>query len=128
MEVFMDLGILKKKISTFKTASGKLTSVSDDLLIDILYAWENWTGPARGFYAAIGADHRKMAKLIGRAKKLKREGHFPSEEFKEIRINSESGQIIESTPCSGVEIIWNNGKIIRFSQVDLLVDFLKKAA
>ena len=75
------------------------------MLIDILLAWENWTGPLSGFYAAIGADHRKMAKLIGRAKKLKREGHFHSEGFKEIKINSKSGQIIESTPCSGVEII-----------------------
>lgn len=124
----MDLRILKKKISTFRTVGGKLTNVSDDLLIDILFAWENWAGPSSGFYSAIGADHRKMAKLIGRAKKLKREGYFPSEEFKEIRISTESGQIIESAPCSGVEIIWNNGKIIRFSQVDLLVAFLKKAA
>lgn len=69
-----------------------------------------------------------MAKLMGKAKKLKREGRFPESEFKEIKINSESGQIIESAACSGVEIVWDNGKPIRFSQVDLLVDFLKKAA
>lgn len=124
----MDLGILKKKISTFKTVGGRLTKVNDDLLIDILSAWENWTGPASGFYSAIGADHRKMAKIIGKAKKLKREGHFPSEEFKEIKINPDSGQIMELSPCSGVELVWSNGKVIRFSQVDLLVDFLKKAA
>ena len=31
-----------------------------------------------------------MAKLIGRAKRLKREGVFPSEEFKEIKIANEA--------------------------------------
>ncbi len=62
------------------------------------------------------------------AKKLKCEGHFTESDFKEIIIYSESGKIVEAGPCSGVEIIWDNGKIIRFSQVDLLVDFLKKAA
>ncbi|MDO9182931.1 MAG: hypothetical protein Q7U04_11015 [Bacteriovorax sp.] len=124
----MDNTILKKRLSTFKTDKGVLKNVSDELLMDILCAWESWPGSARDFYTSIGMNWKQMAKLMGKAKKLKREGRFPESEFKEIKINSESGQIMESTPCSGVEIIWNNGKIIRFSQVDLLVDFLKKAA
>lgn len=124
----MDLTVLKKKISTFRTEGGKLTSVSDELLFDILNAWENWTGTSSGFYSAIGADCRKMAKLIGKAKKLKREGHFPEAEFKEIRIDSESGQIMEGISPSPIEILWGKDKIIRFAQVDLLVDFMKKAA
>ena len=67
----MDLEILKKRISSYRTPKGRITRVPDDLLIDILLAWEQWTGPGSGFYAALGADHRKMAGLIGRAKKLK---------------------------------------------------------
>ena len=99
-------------------------NVSDELLYDLLKAWEQWTGPAKGFYAALGADQRKMAKLIGRAKKLKREGVFPSDEFKEIKL-VDSG----STPlgdCQGIELLIEGGKILRFSQVDLVLEYLKK--
>lgn len=103
----MDLAILKKKISTYKTTTGKLTRVPDELAYEILKSWEQWTG---------------------RAKNLQREGFFPADDFKEIKIDSASGQVLELTPCSGVEVVWDNGKIIRFSQVDLLLDFLKKAA
>ena len=124
----MDLAILKKKISSYKTSSGRLTKVPDELAIEILYAWEQWTGAASGFYSEIDVKAKKMASVIGRAKKLKREGHFPDLDFKEIKIASESGRTVEAGPCSGVEILWDNGKIIRVSQVDLLVDFLKKAA
>ena len=31
-------------------------------------------------------------------------------------------------PCLGIEMIWENGKLIRFQQVEQLVDFLKKVA
>lgn len=124
----MDLEILKKRLSSYRTPKGRLTRVPDDLLVDILRAWEQWTGPASGFYAALGADHRKMAGLIGRAKKLKREGFFPEEEFKEIKIEGVLGGSPLGNPCQGIEIVWDNGKLIRFPQVELLIDFLKKVA
>lgn len=122
----MDLEILKKRLSSYRTPKGRLTRVPDELLVDILLAWEQWTGPASGFYGALGADHRKMAGLIGRAKKLKREGFFPEEAFKEIKLE---GAAVSGTPppCQGIEIVWDNGKLIRFPQVELLIDFLKKA-
>lgn len=122
----MELEILKKRLSSYRTPKGRLTRVPDELLVEILVAWEQWTGPASGFYSALGADHRKMAGLIGRAKKLKREGFFPEEAFKEIRVDgiTASGA---TTPCPGIEIVWDKGKLIRFSQVEQLIDFLKKA-
>lgn len=43
----------------------------------ILSAWEQWTGPAKAFYPAIGVSQTGMASIIGKAKKLRREGHFP---------------------------------------------------
>ena len=120
----MDLTILKKKLSTFRTQRGRLTSVSDDLLVEILLAWEQWTGPASGFYAALGADHRKMASLIGRAKRLKREGHFPADGFKAVHVlDAPAGG--SSSPC-GIELQWEQGRVIRFSQVDQLIDFLRR--
>ncbi len=124
----MDLTVLKKKISSYKTPTGKVTKVPDELIIEILHAWEQWTGPAAGFYAEIGVSAKKMAGIIGRGKKLKREGHFPEADFKEIKLDSATGQLMELFPCSGVELVWEGGRIIRFSQVDLLLDFLKKVA
>lgn len=126
----MDLEVLKKRLSSYRTPKGRLTRVPDELLAEILKAWEQWTGPAKGFYVALGADQRKMAKFIGKAKQLKRDGFFPEESFKEIKIEEHSSPLSSQMlgPCVGVEIFWENGKLIRFSQVDLLVEFLKKAA
>lgn len=123
----MDLGVLKKKISTYRTEGGHLTKVSDELALEILSAWEQWTGAANGFYQAIGVNAKKMASVIGKAKKLKRSGHFASEEFKEITIAESSG-FAPHPPCAGIEIAWENGRLIRFSQVEQLVSFLKLVA
>lgn len=128
MEVFMDHSILRKRLTTFKSSKGNLIKVSDELLFDLIRAWESWTGTSTELSKDLGINVKQLSFIVRKAKKLHREGRFPESEFKEIKINSESGQIIESAPCSGVEIIWNNGKVIRFSQVDLLVEFLKKAA
>jgi hypothetical protein len=126
----MEMEILKRKISTFKGEGGRLTKVSDDLLMEILHAWEQWTGSQGSFYSELGVSQKKMAKIIGKAKKLKREGHFPVEEFKEIKIGdlASGGPMGGLPPCSGIEILWENGRVIRFPQVDSLVDFLKKVA
>lgn len=121
----MDLGILRKKLSTYRSQSGKLMNVSDELLVEILLAWEQWTGPASGFYTALGADHRKMAKLIGRAKRLKREGHFPDSEFKQVQILPDGPA---GTLSCEIELSWEAGRVIRFSKVEQLIDFLKKVA
>lgn len=124
----MELEILKRKISTYRSEGGKITKVSDELAMELLLAWEAWTGPASGFYSAIGVDYRKMASILGKAKKLKREGHFPVEEFKEIKIEGTSGSGFSGGPCIGIELAWDQGKVIRFSEVSQLVDFLKKVA
>jgi hypothetical protein len=126
----VDLEVLKKKISSYRTPSGRITRLPDELLCEILVAWEQWTGPGSGFYTAIGADHRKMASLIGRAKKLKREGRFPEENFKEIKVEESPSNLLSLAggPCRGVEILWDNGKLIRFPHVDNLIDFLKKVS
>jgi hypothetical protein len=123
----VDMAVLQKKISTFKTEKGRLTKVSDELLMEILVAWEEWTGSKNAFYKALGVSHTKMAKVIGKAKKLKREGHFPIEEFKEIKVGG-GGSVSGLAPCSGVEVTWDGGKLIRFAAVDQLIDFLKKVA
>lgn len=125
----MDLELLRKKISSYKTSKGRLTRIPDELALEILHSWEHWSGPANGFYIAIEVDRRKMAALLGRAKKLKREGHVITDsDFKELAIDSDSGQVMESRPCQGIEVLWGANKIVRFGQIDQLLEFLKKAA
>ena len=122
----MDLEVLKKKLSTYRNSRGQVRNVSDELLMEVLSSWEEWSGPAKGFYASIGVSQTGMASMIGKAKKLKREGHFPVEEFKEVKITEFGNAGLP--PCSGIELSWDNGKLIRFAQVEQLVDFLKKVA
>lgn len=124
----MDLIVLKRKISTYRSEGGKLRNIPDELLGEVLSAWEHWTGPSSGFYEALGLDFRKAASFIGRAKRLKQEGRFPEEMFKEIKVEDAATQPSSSGPCQGAELIWSDGKIIRFRDADLLLDFLKKAA
>ena len=125
----MDLEILKKKVSSFRGDGGRVRNVSDDLLMEILVAWEQWTGPAAGFSKSLGVSIKGMSSIIGKAKKLKREGHFPPDDFKEIKIAERDVlQTSTSSPCTGVEIAWDNGRLIRFTLVDQLIDFLKKVS
>ena len=124
----MDLEVLKKKVSTFRGEGGRVRNVSDELLMEILLGWEQWTGPAAGFSKALGVSMNGMSSIIGKAKKLKREGHFPAEEFKEIKVSEGVGGSGLLPPCSGIEVCWDNGKLIRFPGVDQLIDFLKKVA
>ena len=125
----MDLGILKKKLSSYKTNGGYVKNVSSDLLIEILLAWESWTGPAGGFYTELGINKNSGGRMIGEAKKLKREG-FATDAFKEIKVQESPSNSISliAGPCQGIEILWDNGKLIRFPQVESLIDFLKKVA
>lgn len=121
----MDLTVLRKKISSYKTSTGKVTRVPDELIMEILHSWEEWKGPARGFYTEIGVSHNKMASIIGRGKKLKRDGVFPESDFKEVQLDNAGS--FPSSSC-GIELIWDNNKVIRFATSELLLDFLKKAA
>jgi hypothetical protein len=125
----VDLTVLKKKLSSYKTDGGYVKNVGSDLLIEILSAWESWTGPIAGFYSGLGINRKSGAKMIGEAKKLKREG-FATDGFKEIKVEEFPSNMtsLTSGPCQGIELLWDNGKLIRFPQVEYLIDFLKKVS
>ena len=121
----MDLEILKKKLSSFRTQAGRVTKVSDELLLEILHAWEHWTGPAEDFYRGIGSRRNKMARMLGKAKQLKRDGH--STPFQEMAV--EGITMSDGTPGLMCDIeVQDKNKLIRFRKVDLLIEYLKKAA
>jgi hypothetical protein len=125
----MDLTVLKKKISSYRTPTGKITNIPNELLGEILHAWEQWSGTPTSFYSELGVSFRKMGKLMGKAKQLKREGAFDGLNFTEVVVE---GQETQSSPAPvggcGIELVWDGNKIIRFGSPELLLDFLKKAA
>ncbi len=124
----MDVITLKKKLSAYVSDKGYLKNVSDELHFEVLIAWENWTGPSREFYKSLGFTHSQMAGLIGKAKRMKREGLFSDAGFKAVVVEGVAETTeTASAPC-GVELVWAEGRIIRFAQVDQLIDFLKKVA
>ncbi len=120
----MDNAVLRKRLNTFKSAKGTLRKVSDEVVMEVLRAWESWPGTSKDFYREIAVSKQQLAILIKKAKNLVKSGAILEEEFKEIMI--EESKI--AAPCSGMELIWGEGKVIRFLEVDLLVDFLKKVA
>ena len=121
----MELTTLHKKLSTYLSDKGHLRNVSNEVLFEVITAWEEWTGSQKEFYRAIGFPAKKMAFLVGKAKKLKREGHFGDANFKELQLQGES---MPSSPGQLIEVCWDGGKVIRFAQVEQLLEFIKKAS
>lgn len=119
----MELSVLKKRLSTFKSRTGKLSSVADDLIVDVLRAWESWTGTSKELYQELGVSKMQLAIIIKKGKKLVKEGMVSEGEFREVKVHTPA-------PAGQYPIVvkWEKGKVIRFSQVDHLVDFLKKVA
>jgi len=121
---------LKKKLSTYLTEGGYLKNVPEDILCEFLTAWQDWPGSSKEFYASLGFSHRKMATLLGKAKKLKREGHFGSDAFKEVKVSeevTEDRSIRKPGECRFIELQTKKGQIIRFPKLSQLMEFLEKA-
>lgn len=123
----MDNSILRKKISTFKSSKGSLIKVSDEVIFEVIRAWEQWSGRSTELAKELGINVKQLIFLIKKAKQLKREGVFPEEGFKEIKVEGVSALPGALAGC-GIELSWGENKLIRFSQVEQLVDFLKKVA
>jgi hypothetical protein len=130
MEVIVDNAILKKKLNTFKSDKGALKDVSSEVVFEVLRSWEHWPGKSSDLYRELGLSKMQMVTMIQKAKKLVKNGMAPPDDFKEIKVSESPSNLtsLVGGPCQGVEIMWDNGKLIRFQQVEQLVDFLKKVA
>lgn len=124
----MDLTVLSRKISSYRTPKGRVTKLPNELLGEILHAWEQWSGPPAGFYSQLGVDYRKMGSMMGKAKQLKRDGAFDGLNFTEVAVEGAELQTPAHVGGCGIELVWDNNKVIRFGSSELLMDFLKKAA
>lgn len=121
----MDNGVLKKRLNTFKTGSGQLRDVSDEVVIEVLRAWENWRGTAAELYRELGLSKMQLVNMIKKAKRLVKSGVVTESEFKEVQVSeSLSSAILNGR--GAIELVWGEGKLIRFFQVNQLIEFLKK--
>lgn len=119
--------VLKKRLSTFKSGkSGQLRQIADEVLVDVLRAYERWPGSAAEFYRGLGLSVKQFTVLMGKAKKVYRDkGYVDQQEFQEIALSAIPQ--VSRAPCSAIELV-DQGKVIRFPVVDQLLEFLKKAA
>jgi len=123
----MDNAILKKRLNTYKSAKGTLKDVSNDVVLEVLRAWENWPGKAIDLYRELGLSKMQMVTMIQKAKRLVKSGAVMESEFKEIAVAG-TGGAPQSGPCQGIELGLSDGRVLRFPSVDPLLEFLKKAA
>lgn len=124
----MDNAILRKRLNTFKAGkSGRLQEISNDVILAVHRAWENWPGTTAEFCRELGVSSPQMGVIIKKGKALIKSGVVTESEFQEVALAG-VGASSASTPCSAIELSWSEGRIIRFPRVDDLLDFLKKAA
>lgn len=115
--------ILKKRISTYRSPKGYLRGLPDDLLIDIIRAWERWTGTAKSFYQNIGLKKDQLGPLLKKGKKLAKEGPQKLGPFTPLEVKAPPNE--SKAP---IVLNWDKKRSIRFYQVSQLVEFLKQAA
>ena len=124
----MDNAILKKKLNTFKAGeSGRLQEVGSEVVLEVLRAWENWPGKCADLCRELGLSRMQLVTMIQKAKRLVKSGVVLESEFKEVAVAG-SEAVGLGRPCVGIELVWGEGKVIRFPGVEPLLDFLKKAA
>jgi hypothetical protein len=127
----MENGILKKRLNTFKAGkSGRLQEISNDVVVAVHRAWENWPGTTTEFCRELGVSSPQMGVIIKKGKSLIKSGVVTESEFQEISLSGGGGtpSAPGTAPCSAIELSWSEGRVIRFPKVDDLLDFLKKAA
>ena len=121
----MEHPVSKKRLNTYKNSEGRLENVSDEVIMEVLRAWENWPGTTADLYRELDLSKMQMVSMIKKGKKLVANGTIVESDFHEV--NSPSGEQRQSASCATViEIAWRENQVIRFGEVDQLVDFLKK--
>ena len=118
----IDNKVIKKRLNTYKSSGGRLSKVDDEVVLEVLRAWENWQGTAAGLYRELGLSKMQLVTMIQKAKRLVKKGAVTGGDFKEISVSS---AVDRSCSSYGIELCWEKGHLIRFRAVGQLVEFLK---
>jgi len=122
----MEAAVIRKRLNTFKSAKGKLTKVSDDVVMEVLRGWEGWSGSTADYFREIGITKQQLAVLIKKGKKLVKSGKVMESEFKEIGVSA-MGETVVSNGV-GMELRLEGNRTVKFAQVDQLIEFIKKTS
>ena len=117
----METTVIKKRLNTYKCGKGRLTNVDDEVVMEVLRAWERWSGSAADLYRELGLSKMQLVTMIQKAKRLVKKGAAVGGEFKEIKVNG-----VANEPGERIELSWDNGRMIRFSGVGQLLEFLNR--
>lgn len=117
----MDQTVLKKRLNTYKSSEGRLNNIDDEVVIDVLRAWEQWQGSSAELYRELGLSKMQLVTIIQKAKKLVKEGALAGSDFKEVKVEPK----MPSGEGYGIEVSLGGDKLVRFSEVTQLVEFLK---
>jgi len=120
----MDNSVIKKRLNTYKSNGGRLSKVDDEVVLDVLRAWENWQGSTAELYRELGLSKMQLVTMIQKAKKLVKNGAVSGGSFKEISVVAAIGG---GTGDYAIEVSWEGGRLIRFKEVRQLVEFLNLA-
>ena len=121
----MDFEVMKKKLDTYRKSNGQFKQVNGALLLELLRMWESWTGESNELAKKLGIRSKQMGFLVREGRKIATSTESIDPSFHEVRIPGVSEQ---APPCSGIEVVWDANKVIRFPSVDTLMDFIKKAS
>lgn len=131
----MDLTIIKKKLEAYVLPNGIIKNPSSEVLFEILKCWEQWNGSIMEFATGLKVTRRQLGTILEKAKKLQREGKF--EAYSVANINEDSSPVHNesvlpfnlkfATPMD-IELSIEGGRVVRFAKIELLLEFLKKAA
>lgn len=111
--------ILKKRLNTCRNAKGNLLGIPDELIMDIIKTWERWPGNCKSFYSSIGIKKEQMASIIKKGKRLFKEGKHKPGTFTAVEVK------VPSQSKAPIVLNLDKNKVLRFYQVEQLMEFLK---
>jgi len=66
----MDFSIIRKKLTSYRKPNGDFRNLSGEMLVEVLKAWENYSGPFETFSRDIGVRKSQLGPIIHKARKV----------------------------------------------------------
>jgi len=130
----MDMAILKKKIDGYRDSAGSIKNVAPELLLELRQSWEHYIGSPDQFRSELGIRAGTLRNLLKESKKLNHVLASAGAVSLAVGSGDSEGTVAPHSTENGassnvLELTFDNGsKVIRFPNVDLLIDFMRKIA
>jgi hypothetical protein len=121
----MDFEILRKKLDAFKTPGGSYKNIRNELLVELLRVWEEHKGPSAALARQLGMTRGQLGRQIREARKAAVISDSVDPAFQALQVPSLAE---DGTKEGSISMSWGGDKVVKFPNVDLLIEFLRKAA